>query len=438
MIIKFFFFLLIGICTEIFGQTSSVENKISAAVDTYNSESVELLKEVININSGTLNFEGVKKVGAVFQQEFNDLGFQTRWAEGASFNRAGHLVATHRGTGNGSKLLLIGHLDTVFEPDSPFQTYTVDGDTLHGPGVADMKGGDVIIILALKALKENGILDKMNIDVIYSGDEERMGGPTELARKDLIESAQWADIALAFENGDGDPKTAVISRRGSLSWTLKVKGMAAHSSQIFTEQVGMGAIYEASRILNSFYEQLKTEEYLTFNPGVIFGGTTIDYESFKSTGSAYGKRNVVAEHAIVEGDLRALSPQQLEKAKSVMLKIASENYPQTSAILTFKETSYPPLAPTTGNKQLLEKYSRVSEDLGFGKVTAVNPRDAGAADISFTSGLVDMALDGMGMSGANDHTVNETGIISALSVQAKRAAVLMYRLSLEEKNSRLF
>jgi glutamate carboxypeptidase len=77
---------------------------------------------------------------------------------------------------------------------------------------------------------------------------------------------------------------------------------------------------------------------------------------------------------------------------------------------------------------LLEKYNQVSQDLGFGEVVAVNPRNAGAADVSFTSGYVDMAIDGMGLSGADDHTINETGDLSKLSMQAKRAAVLMYRL----------
>ena len=93
-----------------------------------------------------MNFEGVRKVGGYFMDELSKLGFETRWSPGDHFNRAGHLIAVHHGT-KGAKFLLIGHLDTVFEKDSPFQNLEMLNDSiLHGPGVSDMKGGDVIII----------------------------------------------------------------------------------------------------------------------------------------------------------------------------------------------------------------------------------------------------------------------------------------------------
>jgi glutamate carboxypeptidase len=291
-----------------------------------------------------------------------------------------------------------------------------------------MKGGDIIILLALKALKEAKLLEHMQIEVVMTGDEEKSGSPIDHSKKVLIDAAKWADIALAFENADGDPKTIVVSRRGSVSWKLEVEGNAAHSSQVFTEKVGVGAIYEASRILDTFYKELSTEENLTFNPGVILGGTSTNFEDGPSGGTAYGKTNVVAQKVIVKGDIRAVSTEQLDKAKATMQHIILENYNGTSATLTFSEGGYPPLAPSEGNSQLLQYYSTVSEDLGFGTVSAVHPRNAGAADVSFTSGYVDMAIDGMGLSGADDHTIQETGDISKLPVQAKRAAVLMYRL----------
>ena len=113
-----------------------------------------------------------------------------------------------------------------------------------------------------------------------------------------------------------------------------------------------------------------------------------------------------------------------------MDEVVNDNYPGTSATLTFdKDGGYPPFSSTSGNELLMNIYSSVSQDLGYGPVTAVNPRDAGAADISFTSGLVNMAIDGLGLSGSNDHSINETGNLNMLSVQAKRAAILIYRLS---------
>ncbi|TBW30024.1 M20/M25/M40 family metallo-hydrolase [Gramella sp. KN1008] len=427
------FLLIFSLPLLSFSQLNRVEKKIVKSVDKHNKESIELLTKAVNINSGTMNFEGVREVGRLFQAELDKLGFKTELTSGEAYGRAGHLIATHEGK-PGLRLLLIGHLDTVFELDSPFQDSSMENDSImKAPGVADMKGGDVVIILAMRALKEAGVLDEMSVKIVMTGDEEKSGDPIELSKKDLVDGAKWADVALGFENGDGNPETIVISRRGSSSWKLEVSGNAAHSSQVFTEKVGAGAIYEASRILNEFYTQLSSEENLTFNPGFILGGTSVDTKEDGTGGSALGKTNVVAQKAIVRGDIRAVSLDQLDRAKTVMNKIVADNYPQTAAKLSFDDGGYPPLAPADGNKQLLEYYTEISEDLGFGEVYAVNPRNAGAADISFTTGHVEMAVDGLGLSGADDHTVNETGNLNMVSRQAKRAAILMYRLS---KNSR--
>lgn len=406
-----------------------MEKTIISAVDNHSQRAIDLLKKSVNINSGTMNFEGVKQVGRLFQNELDKLGFQTELTNGSAYGRAGHLIAKKTGK-KGPKFLLIGHLDTVFELDSPFQNYNMINDSIiKGPGVADMKGGDVIIILAMKALKEAGLLDDMSIEIVMTGDEEKSGNPIALSKKDLIEAAKGADIALGFENGDNNPKTIVVARRGSLDWQLKVRGNPAHSSQIFTTEVGAGAIYETSRILNSFYVQLSKEKDLTFNPGFVIGGTSLTPESDGTGGLALGKTNVVSQEVLVRGDLRAVSLEQLVKAKTTMEEIVSENYPKTEAELSFGEGGYPPLSLTEGNTTLLNYYSTVSEDLGFGSVTAVNPRNAGAADISFTSEYVDMAIDGLGLTGGGgDHTINETGNLNTVATQAKITAVLLYRL----------
>jgi len=424
-------FFLITICFSIlsFSQNNRNERKIISAVDKFNENAISLLKKAVNINSGTMNFEGVQKVGSLFQKELDKLGFKTELTNGDAYGRAGHLIATRKGK-KGPKFLMIGHLDTVFELDSPLQEYTMQNDSImKGPGVADMKGGDVIIILAMQALSEAGLLDDMSIEIIMTGDEEKSGKPLELSKKDLIDAAKRADIALGFENGDNNPKTVVVSRRGSTDWKLKVSGNPAHSSQIFTETVGAGAIYETSRILNEFYIQLSKEKDLTFNPGFIIGGTTLNPDDNGTGGSAFGKTNVVSQATIVRGDLRAVSLEQLKKAKETMVKIVSENFPNTKAELHFSPGGYPPLSLTEGNTKLLGYFNTVSEDLGFGSVTAVNPRNAGAADISFTSQYVDMAIDGLGLTGGGgDHTINESGNLNTVAIQAKITAVLMYRL----------
>jgi glutamate carboxypeptidase len=226
----------------------------------------------------------------------------------------------------------------------------------------------------------------------------------------------------------------VIARRGYSGWQIDVSGTPAHSSQIFTEGVGDGAAFEMARILDGFRRELAGERYLTFNPGAVLAGTRVDYDDDRAEGNASGKGNVIAGHAVAGGDLRTLTPDQLVSAKSRMRGIVSRHLPGTSAEIAFRD-GYPPLAPTDGNRRLLSLYDQASRDLGFGAVSAVDPGDAGAADISFTAGRVDMALDGIGLMGSGGHTVEETADLATLPSQTKRAALLMYRLR-DLENSR--
>jgi glutamate carboxypeptidase len=402
------------------------ERALAGHVDAHHAAALALLERVVNINSGTQNFEGVREVGRVFRAELDALGFTTRWVDGAAFKRAGHLVAEHPGAG--PRILLIGHLDTVFEKDSPFQTFQrIDDGTARGPGIIDMKGGDVVMVSALHALKASGALERMNLGVVMTGDEEDSGDPLSLARAALVEAARGAQIAIGFENGPGDPKVAVTARRGTTGWEVRVKGTPAHSSQIFREDIGYGAVYEAARILNSFREQMAGEAHLTFNPGVMLGGTAVEFDGTEQRGSAFGKTNVIAEHAVLSGDLRALSREQFDKARQTMEAIVSRSLPHTTATIRFDE-GYPPMSPTEGNARLLAIYDRASQDLGFGAVTAVSPDRAGAADVSFVAGEVKSIIDGVGLMGRNDHTVNETADLATLSSQAKRMALLLLRL----------
>src|SRR3982751_1212695 len=293
---------------------------IVTAVDAGNGDALAFLKTTDNTNSGTHNCAGVRAVGDLFRKELDALGFKTTWVEGASFKRAGHLVADH--PGKGPRIILIGHLDTVFEPDSPFQKFQrVDDKTAKGPGIIDMKGGDVIVIAALKALKAAGALADMSVVVVMTGDEEDAGDPQDAARAALVDAAKGAQYALGFEDGPGDPRYAVTARRGTSAWKLEVKGDPAHSSQIFRSDVGYGAIYEMARVLDGFRARLAGEEFLTFNPGLVLGGTAVDFDALQSRGSASGKTNVIAERAVAIGDLRTLSKEQLEHARTVMQEV---------------------------------------------------------------------------------------------------------------------
>jgi len=419
--------LLLLICNHLsFAQKlTRTEKKILKSIEANNAEAIQFLKDVVNINSGTMNHEGVKKVGDVFGKAFDEIGFETNWYDMSEVNRSGHLFAETSGN-KGKKLLLIGHLDTVFEADSPFQEFKMINDSIaHAPGGNDMKGGNVIMLYALKALADNGLIKDAQIIAAFTGDEEATGKPLTISRKHLIDAGKQSDIALGFETSTGF-NYATVARRGASGWKVEVTGKRAHSSGIFSERTGAGAIFEISRILNEFYNEVRGEEYLTFNPGIILGGTQMNYDQQLSKGDAFGKSNVVAQTAVVFGGLRFISEEQKQNARAKMQEIVNNNLPQTSAKVTFID-SYPAMKPTEGNNNLLSVLNQVSLDLNQGEVEAYDPGRRGAADVSFVAEYVN-CLDGLGTMGNGAHTPEETVNLNTIEELTKRTAILIYRL----------
>lgn len=412
------------------------EQKVMNYIDANMPRAIALLKESVNINSGTLNIAGVKKVGEIFAREFEKANFKTQWINMPdSLRRAGHLVATTgfnnesegKKNTNRKKLFLIGHLDTVFEPDMPANPFTMLNDsTATGQGVNDMKGGDVVMIIALQALHAQGLLKDADIIAYLTGDEEHAANPREISRRDFIERAKQTDIALAFEGANGLNSVAT-ARRGASGWSLNVKAKTGHSSGVFTPNAGYGAIYEAARIVNEFRVQLSTEKYLTFNPGVFIGGSEMNYNASKSSGTAIGKTNIISPAATVTGDLRFLTEEQKINARKKMSAIVANNLAGTKATIKFTD-GIPSMAPTEGNNKLLEVISGVTKDMGLGVTMAGDPGSRGAGDISYIAAYVD-CIDGLGASGKGAHAPGETINLKEFPFLIKRAALTIYRLS---------
>ena len=405
---------------------SKTEQQVLSDIDAAMPATLELLKQSVNINSGTFNIAGVKQVGDMYAKELAALGFTIEWiALPDSLKRAGHLVAYRKGK-KGKKLFLIGHLDTVFEPDMPANAFTMLNDsTATGQGVNDMKGGDVLIIAALKALQQQGLLQETSITIYLTGDEENAGEPRGISRGDFITRAKQHDVALAFETSAGMSKVAT-ARRGSSGWELVVNGKQAHSSSVFSSG-GYGAIYEAARIINSFREQLSKEAYLTFNPGLFIGGSEISYNDAGQKGAASGKTNIISPRTVVIGDLRFLTEAQKEKARKSMRQIVTQNLPGTKATIQFKD-GIPSMPPTPGNNSLVKILSSISSALGYGAVEAGNPGSRGAGDISYVARYLD-CLDGLGASGNGAHAPGEIINLNEYPKLIKRTALLLYRLT---------
>ena len=403
------------------GGLPTAEKRIVAAVDANQAAALSMIEETVNIRSATENHAGVRKAGDVFARALEALGFETRWVDlPPQVGRAGHLVAVHRGT-RGKRLLLIGHLDTVLQGEA----FRVEGDRAYGTGIADMKGGNVIVVEALRALHATGALKGRQVIVVFTGDEEDTGEPQSESRKALLEAAAESDVALAFEGSS--PGVAAIGRRGIGTWRLHVTGEQAHSSGIFRESGGYGAIFETARILDRFRIDLP-EQYLTYNPSVVVGGTSVAFDPATSSGTALGKTNVMPREAYVAGDIRFLTAEQFEATRAKMEAIVTDNLPKTSASIEV-EKGFPSMAPTNGNRRVLAVLDAVSRDLGAGPIAAQDPGERGAGDISFVCTGRLACLDGLGAMGDRAHAPGEYMEVSSLRLLTQRAALLMYRLT---------
>ncbi len=406
---------------------SVAEQKMVETIDASAAQSNEMLEKLVNINSGTLNPAGVRRVADVLRPEFEALGFTVRWIPMDEAHRAGHLVAERKGS-HGKHVLLIGHMDTVFEPSSPFQKWVRNGDQAEGPGSVDMKGGLMIILYSLKAMRAAGALDGTNITVFLTGDEEKPGEPLSVARRDLIEAAKHNDIALEFEAGQRSQgrEFATIARRSSSSWDLRTTGKTGHSAGVFGRGTGDGAIYELARILSAFHDQLR-EPDLTYNVSVVLGGTKVDYDARENTGSASGKTNVIPGTAVASGDIRTISDEQLQRVREKMKAIVANHLPGTEAEIVFHD-GYPSMPPTAGNQELLDELNAVNRDLNLEQMEPLPPARRGAGDLSFAGPYLD-ALSGLGSLGRGSHVPGETIDLTRQPIQMKRTAVLLYRLT---------
>jgi glutamate carboxypeptidase len=399
---------------------SAPEAAIRDYVRAHHEDDMALLEKAVNIPSGTQNTAGVRRVGDLFAQELAAMGFTVRWAEmPTSMRRAGHLVAERRGT-KGARLLLIGHLDTVFEGEG--QRFVRQDTIARGAGTSDMKGGDVAMIAALRALNATGALEGSQVIVVMTGDEESAGSPLELARRDLIEAAKRSDIALAFEGGRA--ARASIARRGSSGWTLNVTARQGHSAGVFSN--GYGAVYEMARILDTFRRELAGDPTLTFNPGLVAGGTTVQRDSSGTAFVAAGKTNIISPTTVVQGDLRFLRESQKDSARARMRAIVAQHLPGTDAEIDFRD-SYPAMPPTAAGAELLASFDAASRALGYGPVEGDPPESRGAGDISFVAPYL-TGMDGLGVSGRGAHSPEESVNLNSLVMAGERAALLMYRL----------
>jgi len=388
-------------------------------LDTQETSMLSMLEDVVNINSGSLNKSGVDAVARIFERELAALGFSTTTLPGDviempscpgsdySVDVSDHVLATR--SGSSSPLLLMGHLDTVFPQNSPFQTFRREGDTLYGPGVADMKGGLVVMLFALRALFESGALDDMAITVLLNSDEE-MGSLS--SRPYLEEQARLHDWGLVYESSGTDNLTR--QRKGLGQARLVINGRASHAGG--AHEQGRSAIKELAYKIVEIEQMTDYESGVTVNTGVISGGEA---------------RNTVAPCAEAFVDLRYPLPDQGVEAADRFEEIFSRvySYPVDTGELSAESwinLHRPPKIPTEDSDYLLEKTRALGRLLG--QELGVSD-SGGGTDGSLTQAVGLPTLDSLGVAGTGAHSNREEARMSSLVERAKLSAVLILRLS---------
>jgi glutamate carboxypeptidase len=394
---------------------AELEERLQSHVKSDHERMLALLKETVSISSGSQDRAGLRKVSERFAQELEQLGFQLEWVEKPTYEiprweprRSGDHLIARRGGPHGPHIVLLGHVDTIFEADSGFTEYREQGDRARGPGVLDMKGGVVVMLGALRALQREGLLDRVRLTVILNADEET----GSLTSRAVIErEARGADAALVFEGSASG--NLVISRGGLGQFRIRVHGQAVHVANM---QRGVNAIQDLAIKIVKLNQLTNIERGITVNVAPVGGGI---------------KRNQVADLAWCEVDLRYSTRAAGEKLRAAIREIATRSYVRSPNGRNATETDFwgilhrPPMPRTAESLALAQYFRETARDLGRA-CRIVHSR--GGSDANITANIGVPTIDGLGPIGGGAHTTSEHLILSSLSERASLAAIGIARL----------
>ena len=381
---------------------------------------INLLKKLVEINSFSGNREGIIQCGEIIRLLMEDMGFKTSVYEGAkqntnknSPNRGPHYYFERPGPGK--KLLIMGHLDTVFHPNSGFSDFTVQGDRAFGPGVADMKGGLVVILITLRSLFESGLLDQLHLSVLFNGDEET-GSQNS---RHLIESiASKCDLGMEFEPGRTEPWGAlIVARKGLGQIKITVHGRQAHAGNRPFD--GLSAVHELSLKIVKIMELNAIEKGNTINVGIM-------------TTAPGATRNTIADFAHAEIDLRywdpEAGPEMEQKIKQIAMTPAIKN-PWTEE--TVKIDYWSSLhRPAMAQSPVLQRWA--SKIIAYGELLKIPvglTTVGGGSDANIASSMDLLTLAGFGPIGSKFHTPEEWVDLPSIIDRSQLFALTLNRMN---------
>ena len=349
------------------------------------SEYLDDLEHLVNIDCGSYTPEGVNEVGRWVASFLSELGADIDLRPDPEGRFGNTVVATFRGALHGPRVLLIGHMDTVFDPGTVAERpYRVDEGIAYGPGVTDMKSGLLAGLYALKAItSELGGLPFERLVFVANPDEE-VGSPSSSAHIREVAADMDACLVLECARANGD---IVSARKGILDTRLTVLGRAAHAG--VEPEKGRSAILEAARLVEDLHGLNGRWPGVTVNVGVIRGGT---------------RPNVVAERCDLEVDVRSVTADGLAAAEAAVRELAAVTEVPDTTVDAHVMVAWQPMEKLARSGRLVTHAQAIAERLGF---TVHDTATGGASDANTTSGMGVPSLDGLGPIGGNDHAPAE-------------------------------
>jgi glutamate carboxypeptidase len=357
---------------------------------------IDLLRELVNCDSGTYNKPEADRASDILANAISELDSQAEKLPQEQFGD--HVIARRQGSGD-KRLLFIGHFDTVFpEGTVAERPFTIDGDRATGPGIYDMKGGIVVLIAAMSALRAANapVWNDVTLTTIFNSDEEILSPTSGPA---IREEAKRADTACVLEPArPGGEYT--YQRKGAGLYKMTVHGRAAHSGG--APEKGRSAVEELAQKIIRLHEMINWETGTTVNVGVIRGGL---------------RPNVVAEHAECEFDLRVFTHDEREKAEKRFEEIAAMQFvPDTTTELSGR-MMFPPVEYHPRNEMLFGWVREAGQKLGLDLKSIVT----GGGSDGNVAGQYAPLIDGMGVEGDGAHSDREFIYLSSI---VRRAQVL--------------
>lgn len=371
-----------------FGGTAQAEGKardqrVWAAAEAVRPGQLDLLAAAVNIDSGTGDVEGGRRMAALLAPRLKALGMEVQTVAAEAPGLPDNLVATLKGAGKG-KILLIGHMDTVFGPGTAGKRpFRIEGDKAMGPGVADEKGGVVEAIYALQILRDLKFTDFAQITLLVETSEE-IGSPGTRALIDRLVRSH--DVELNLEPGDA-PDRLTVWRKGSATMTVEVKGRAAHAG--VAPQDGRNAAVELIHQLAVVDTLPHSGPGLTANLTILEAGT---------------RHNIIPEHALAKINVRVRDKADFDRVEALLRKSAETTVVPDTSITIGRETSFPPLQENPATDALAVRAQAIYAELGLTLATGGN---GGASESALAYEAGTPALDGLGPVGGGSHSETE-------------------------------